>query len=87
MDSLGLVRDIPVLITDRVMHADLIVVRLEHHGVILGMDWLGKNRLTLDCHWSLVQFESGCGPPIRFQGILFDLCGFSSPFGTDACKW
>ena len=68
MDSLGLERDILVLITVRVMPADLIVIRLENHEVI-GMDWLGKNRATLDCHWSWVQFESGCGPPIRFQSI------------------
>lgn len=56
------------LVIVRVMPADLIVVRLENHEVI-GMDWLGKNRATLDCHWSWVQIESGCGPPIRFQSI------------------
>ena len=50
------------------MPADLIVVRLENHDVI-GVDWLGKNRATLDCHRERVQFESGCGSPIRFQGI------------------
>ena len=38
MHSLGLIKGIPVLITDRVMPADLIVVRLENHEVILGMD-------------------------------------------------
>ena len=68
MDSLGLERDILVLITVRVMPADLIVVCLEYHKVI-GMDWLGKNRATLDCHWSWVEFESGCGPLIRFHGL------------------
>ena len=68
MHLLGLVKDIPVMIQDRVMHVDLVVVRLKNHEVILGMDWLGKNRATLDCHWGRVQFESGCGPPIRFQG-------------------
>ena len=56
------------MITDRVMPADLIVIRLENHDVI-GVDWLGKNRATLDCHRERVQFESGCGSPIRFQGI------------------
>ena len=57
-----------MLITDRVMHADLIVVRLVNHEVI-GMDWLGKNRATLECHRGMVQFESGCRPPIKFQGL------------------
>ncbi|XP_048630698.1 uncharacterized protein LOC106448247 [Brassica napus] len=69
MHSLGLLRDVPVMIQDRVMHVDLVVVPLKNHEVILGMDWLGKNRATLDCHRGRVQFESGCGPPIRFQGI------------------
>ena len=69
MHSLGLVKDIPVMIQDRVMPVDLIVVRLKNHEVILGMDWLGKNRATLDCHRGRVQFESGCGPPIKYQGI------------------
>ena len=40
MHSLGLVKDIPVLIQGRVMPVDLIVVRLKNHEVILGMDWL-----------------------------------------------
>ena len=69
MHSLGLVKDIPVMIQDRVIPVDLVVVPLKNHEVILGMDWLGKNRATLDCHQGRVQFESGCGPPIRFQGI------------------
>ena len=69
MHSLGRVKDIPIVIQDRVMPVDLVVVRLKNHEVILGMDWLGKNRATLDCHRGRVQFESGCGPPIRFQGI------------------
>ncbi|XP_056864071.1 uncharacterized protein LOC130511209 [Raphanus sativus] len=69
MPSLGRVKDIPVVIQDRVMPVDLVVVQLKNHEVILGMDWLGKNRATLDCHRGRVLFESGCGPPIRFQGI------------------
>ena len=69
MHSLGLVKDIPVMIQDGVMPVDLVVVRLKNHEVILGMDWLGKNRATLDCHRERVHFESGCGPSIRFQGI------------------
>ena len=69
MHSLGLVKDIPVTIQDKVMLVDLVVVPLKNHEVILGMGWLGKNWATLDCHPERAQFESGCGPPIRFQGI------------------
>ena len=69
MSSLGVIQDVPVVIQDRVMPVDLVVVHLKNHEVILGMDWLGKNRATLDCHRGRVLFESGCGSPIRFQGI------------------
>jgi len=69
MHSLGRVKDIPIVIQYRVMPMDLVVVCLKNHEVILGMDWLGKNQATLDCHRGRVQFETGCGPPIRFQGI------------------
>ena len=68
MRSLGLVRAIPVVIGGMAMPADLIVVHLESHEVILGMDWLGKYRATLDCHRGRVQFEGGCRP-VRFQGL------------------
>ena len=69
MNSLGLVKGIPVLITDREMPVDLIVVPLENHEVILGMDWLGKHRATLNCHRGRVQFDTGCGRSVWFQGM------------------
>ena len=62
MNSLGLVKDIPVVILDRPMPIDLIVVPLKHHEVIFGMDWLGKYRATLDCHRGRVQLENEFGP-------------------------
>ncbi|XP_048627662.1 uncharacterized protein LOC125596618 [Brassica napus] len=38
MRSLGVIRDIPVVIQDRVMPVDLVVVHLKNHEVILRMD-------------------------------------------------
>ena len=49
MHSLRWIKGIPVVIKERVMPADLIVVHLKNHEVILGMDWLGEHRATLDC--------------------------------------
>ena len=49
MHSLGRIKGILVVIKDMVMPADLIVVHLKYHEVILGMDWLGEHRATLDC--------------------------------------
>ena len=74
MNPLGLVKDIPVMILDRPMPVDLIVVPLKNHEVILGMDWLGKYRETLDCHRGRVKFENEFGPPIKFQGIKPTFC-------------
>ena len=69
MHSIGQIKGIPVVIKDRVMPADLIVIRLENHEVILGMDWHGKHRATLDCRRGRVQFEMGCEAPVSFQGM------------------
>ena len=74
MNLLGLVKDIPVMILDRPMPVDLIVVPLKNHEVFLGMDWLGRNRATLDCHRGRVQFENEFGPLIKFQGIKPTSC-------------
>ncbi|XP_033138905.1 uncharacterized protein LOC117129740, partial [Brassica rapa] len=50
MNSLGLMSNIPVSIQGNVFPVDLVCVHLKNHEVILGMDWLGKYRATLDCH-------------------------------------
>ena len=42
MHSLGLVKDIPVMIQNRVMPMDLVVVPLKNHKVILGRTDLGR---------------------------------------------
>ena len=69
MHSLRRVKGIPIVIKDRVMPADLIVIRLENHEVILGMDWLGEHRATLDFRRGRVQFEMGCEAPVSFHGM------------------
>ena len=66
MHSLGLMTNIPVMIQGRNLPADLIIVHLKNHEVILGMDWLGKYWASLDCHKGCVRFHSGV-PPIKFQ--------------------
>ncbi|KAL0826761.1 hypothetical protein Bca101_050438 [Brassica carinata] len=52
-----------------------------HHGVILGMDWLGKYRATLDCHLGRVQLEKEFGPRLSTKESSQPLVvgGFSSP--------
>ena len=66
MNSLGLMSNIPVSIQGKVFPVDLVCVHLKNHEVILGMDWLGKYRATLDCHRGRVQLETGL-QPIQYQ--------------------
>jgi len=68
MHSLGLMTNIPVMIQEKNLPVDLIVLRLQNHDVILGMDWLGKYRATLDCHRGCVRLETG-PHPIQYQSL------------------
>jgi len=68
MISEGQVCGIPVSIKGIEMSVDLIIIPLEKHEVILGMDWLGKYKATLDCHRGKVRFERE-GGKLEFQGI------------------
>ena len=64
----GLVRGISVVVNGVNMSADLIIVPLKKHDVILGMDWLGKYKAHIDCHRGRIQFERDEGM-LKFQGI------------------
>ena len=68
MHSLGLLTNIPVMIHERNLPADLIVLRLQNHDVILGMDWLGKYWATVHCHRGFVRLETG-PHPIQYQSL------------------
>lgn len=68
MFSEGTVRDIAVMIDGISLPVDLVVIPLKNHEVILGMDWLGRYRATLDCHRGRVRLERNEGV-LEFQGI------------------
>ena len=63
-----LVRGISLVVKGVNMHADLIIVPLKRHDVILGMDWLGKYKAHIDYHRGRIQFERDEGM-LKFQGI------------------
>ena len=48
MHSLWLMTNILVMIQGKNLLVDLIISSLQNHDVILGIDWLGKYRATLD---------------------------------------
>ncbi|WZY93867.1 hypothetical protein YC2023_066196 [Brassica napus] len=68
MNSLGLMSNIPVQIQGKVFPVNLVCVHLKNQEVILGMDWLGKYRATLDYHKGRVQLENGLHP-VEYQGL------------------
>ncbi|XP_010462765.1 PREDICTED: uncharacterized protein LOC104743370 [Camelina sativa] len=58
----GTVRGILVIVNGVDMPTDLIIIPLMKHDVILGMDWLGKNKAHIDCHRGRAErmLEKGC---------------------------
>ena len=50
-------RGCEIKVGDRVMLADLIMLNIHGFDVILGMDWLATNRVSLDCYTEIVTFS------------------------------
>ena len=50
------VRQVPIIICDRELHVDLIIIDLKDFDVILGMDFLGKYNAVINCRQRKVTF-------------------------------
>jgi len=50
------------------LKADLIPLELSDFDIILGMDWLGKNKARLDCFTKTVTFQGAKGETMVFKG-------------------
>ncbi|XP_023634145.1 uncharacterized protein LOC111829380 [Capsella rubella] len=64
----GRTSGVDVLIAGESMPADLYISPMELYDVILGMDWLDRHRVHLDCHRGRVYFERP-GPKLYCQGV------------------
>jgi len=49
------------------LKADLIPLELSHFDIILGMNWLGKNKARLDCFTKTVTFQGAKGETMVFK--------------------
>ena len=50
------------------LEADLIPLELSDFDIILGMNWLGKNKARLDCFTKTVTFQGAKGETMVFKG-------------------
>ena len=50
-------RVVPIMVDDREMGVDLIVLDMHDFDVILDMDWLSKYNATIDCQKRRVLFK------------------------------
>jgi hypothetical protein len=50
------------------LEADLIPLELSDFDIILGMNWLGKNKARLDCFTKIVTFQGAKGETMVFKG-------------------
>ncbi|KAL5560311.1 hypothetical protein UlMin_036522 [Ulmus minor] len=61
-------RAIPVLVSDRELYVDLIMLDLHDYDVILGMDFLSKYNATIECRHRRVVFRPTEGDEFSYVG-------------------
>ena len=50
-------RACPITVDDRELFADLIVLDMDEYEMILGMNWLSKYHVEIDCRKKIVVFH------------------------------
>ena len=63
------VRDSRVLIGGQEFPADLVALDMRDFDVVLGMDWLSRHRVTLDCYKKEVKLHRPGKLEVTFRGI------------------
>ncbi|XP_024964873.1 uncharacterized protein LOC112505158, partial [Cynara cardunculus var. scolymus] len=59
----------PLFIGDRIREVTLLPMKMDHFDIILGMDWLSKHRVTIDCKAKQIIFGHVNEPEYVFQGV------------------
>ncbi|KAD2805507.1 hypothetical protein E3N88_38884 [Mikania micrantha] len=62
-------KDCPITIDTIVRKADLLPMQMGDFDIILGMDWLTRHHVTIDCHSRRVVFGDFHHPDLVYQGI------------------
>ena len=58
------IRDYAIKVKSRTLPADLVQIEIQRWNVILGVDWLAKHKVTLDCEKKLITFSTPEGERI-----------------------
>ncbi|KAD5508277.1 hypothetical protein E3N88_15980 [Mikania micrantha] len=61
-------RDCPIRIESIVCNADLLPMQMGDFDVILGMDWLYRHHVTIECQTRRVLFGNPLSPELTYQG-------------------
>ncbi|CAL1409480.1 unnamed protein product [Linum trigynum] len=64
----SVIRDCPIIVAGYEIEANLILLPFDEIDVVLGMDWLSKNRAKVDCYKKEVSFEIERKGTALFQG-------------------
>ena len=63
------VKNCPVVIQDRMFIADLVVLEIQGYDIILGMDWLTMDKVTIDCEQKNVTLVTPEGERLVHRGV------------------
>ncbi|XP_074335508.1 uncharacterized protein LOC141672725 [Apium graveolens] len=64
----SLYHDCVVIVDDRKLFVDLLPIPMQDFDVILGMDWLERHKVTIDCQRKKIIFGDPNSPEFEFQG-------------------
>ena len=58
-----------IIVHDRVMPGDLVVLTIQDFDLLLGMDWLSHHYAKVDCQRKVITFEPPYQPEMIYQGV------------------
>ena len=61
-------RDCPIVIEEKILPAQLLLMELHDFDIILGMDWLSSHRAHVDCFEKQIFFGDAVRPDFVYQG-------------------
>jgi len=61
-------RNCPIQLEGRILPVDLVQLNIQGWDVILGIDWLTRHKVTIDCERKLVTFSTSDGERVTFKG-------------------